>query len=96
MFRRILTDVRDCIRERRFVMTLHAEEEMNDDELKVYDVEQAIVAGAIVERQRDRATGVLKYRVRGPALSGEPIEMVVKFGATGKVVIITVYRAKER
>jgi hypothetical protein len=49
MFGRVLTDVQDCFRERRFVMTLHAEEEMNDDELTVYDAERAIMAGAIVE-----------------------------------------------
>jgi hypothetical protein len=96
MFGRTLADVRDCIRERRFVMTLHAEEEMNDDELTIYDVEHAIMAGAIEERQRDRITHEPKCRVKGPALSGDPIELVVKFGATRNVVIITVYRAKER
>jgi hypothetical protein len=36
MYRRTLADVQECIRERRFVMTLHAEEEMNDDELTIY------------------------------------------------------------
>jgi hypothetical protein len=96
MFGRTLADMQDCIRERRFVMTLHAEEEMNDDELTVYDVEHAIMAGAIEERQRDQTTREPKYRVKGPALGGEPIELVVKFGASGKVVIITVYRTKER
>ena len=96
MFGRPLTDVQDAFRECRFVMTLHAEEEMSDDELTIYDVEHAIMTGAIKERQRDRTTRETKYRVRGPALSGDPIELVIKFGATGKIVIITVYRAKER
>ena len=40
-------------------MTLHAEEEMNNDDLTIYDVESAILTGKIVERQRDRETAEL-------------------------------------
>ncbi len=34
-------------------MTVHAEEEMNDDGLTVFDVEHSILSGAIIERQKD-------------------------------------------
>ena len=44
-------------------MTLHAEEEMNNDDFTIYDVESAILTGKIVERQRDRETAELKYRI---------------------------------
>jgi len=47
--------------------------------------------GSILERQRDKATGEHKYRVRGNAVSERDIELVVKLGATGKMIIITVY-----
>jgi hypothetical protein len=43
------------IRTRQYVMTLHAEEEMNDDHLSVFDVERGILTGEIMERQRDIA-----------------------------------------
>ena len=42
-------------------MILHAEEEMNNDGLTIYDLESAILTGKIVERQRDRETAELKY-----------------------------------
>ena len=47
--------------------------------------------GDVVERQWDRVTGENKYRVRGMSLDGLMMETIVKLGATGKVVIITVY-----
>lgn len=91
MFDRILNRMRDKIRNREYVMTLHAEEEMNDDELTIYDVEHAILNGRIMERQRDRVTGEPKYRIRGNGVDNDEIEVVAKLSVTGKLVIITVY-----
>jgi len=50
VFERILKKIRDKILKREYVMTLHAEEEMNDDGLTVWDVEQSILNGTIIER----------------------------------------------
>jgi len=36
-----------------YVMTTHADEEADADDLSVYDVESAILTGTIVERQKD-------------------------------------------
>jgi len=38
MHDRILKQMRDKIRTRQYVMTLHAEEEMDDDRLSIFDV----------------------------------------------------------
>lgn len=90
MYSRILKKMRDCVRQRRYIMTAHAEEEMCHDELSVYDVERVILTGAILERQADRSTGELKYRVRGNTMREEAAEVVSKLGPTGKLVIMTV------
>jgi len=37
-------------------MTLHAEEEMVDDKLSIFDVERTILTGKIIERQKDHVT----------------------------------------
>lgn len=68
MFERILKQFREKVRNRQYVMTLHAEEEMNDDELTIFDVERAILTGEIVERQKDQATAEWKYLVSGKTL----------------------------
>ena len=92
MFQRVLKQMRDKVRNRQYVMTLHAEEEMSDDELTIFDVERGVLTGEIVERQKDAQTGEWKYLVRGHTVTGDDIVVVGKIGLTGKLVIITVYR----
>ena len=91
MFERILKRMREKILTRQYVMTLHAEEEMNDDGLTIYDVESGILTGEILERQKDRVTAEWKYRIRGETIDGGEVEVVAKLSLTGKMVIITVY-----
>ena len=91
MFGQVLWEIRSKVRSGDYVVTIHADEEMDDDQLAIGDVKGCILSGEVVERQRDRVTGESKYRVRGLSLDGLMMETIVKLGATGKVVIITVY-----
>ena len=52
MFDRILRRMRELVRTSQYVMTLHAEEEMEADGLSAFDIERCILTGRIVERQR--------------------------------------------
>ena len=92
MFQRVLRSMRDKVRLRQYVMTLHAEEEMSDDELTVFDVERGILTGEIAERQKDAETGEWKYLVKGQTVAGSEIVVIAKMSITAKLVIITVYR----
>ena len=92
MFQRILKQIREKVRQRQYVMTLHAEEEMSDDNLSIFDVERSLLTGEIVERQKDAITGEWKYLVKGDTVAGDDMVTVAKIGPTGKLVIITVYR----
>ena len=89
----ILRRMQEQIRNRQYVMTLHAEEEMDADDLSIFDVERGILTGRVIERQRDRETAEFKYVVEGRTLAGDLIVVVAKMGFTGKLVIITVYLA---
>jgi len=91
VFNLILKQMQEKIHKRDYVMTLHAEEEMNDDGLTIYDVECGILTGEIKERQKDRTTKEWKYRIRGQTLDGDEIEIIMKLSPTGKLVFITVY-----
>jgi hypothetical protein len=94
MYDRILQRFRDSIRSRDYVVTLHAEEEMDEDGLSVFDLESAVLTGEIVERQRDRLTREWKYIVNGSGLDGGTVGVVGKLSITGRLVIITVYRVQ--
>lgn len=92
MFQRMLNKIRDRVRCRQYVMTLHAEEEMSDDELSIFDVERCLLTGEIFERQKDMISGDWKYLVKGYTVTGDEMVAVIKISPTGKLVIITVYR----
>lgn len=92
MYERILNQLREKIRTRQYVMTIHADEEMDEDELSIFDVESVILSGKIIERQKDQGTGEWKYLVKGESLAGKSVVTVTKIGPTGKMILITVYR----
>ncbi|MCD6139337.1 MAG: DUF4258 domain-containing protein [Deltaproteobacteria bacterium] len=83
--------MREKIRTRQYVMTLHAEEEMDDDNFSIFDVERGILTGKIIERQKDRITAEWKYLIKGETVAGDPVVVVARLSITGKLVIITVY-----
>jgi len=58
----------------------------------MFDIECAILAGEIIERQRDNEKTQWKYLIRGPSLDGHQIIVVVKMSPNEKMVIITVFR----
>jgi hypothetical protein len=92
VFDRVLKRFREKIRRREYVMTIHAEEEMDDDGLTILDVESSVLTGRIVERQRDVRTREWKYVVSGAGVDGRPAGIVAKLSATGRLVILTTYR----
>jgi len=92
MYDRLLKRMRELIRARRYIMPLHAEDEMEADGLTIYNVESVILTGKIIERQKDRASAEWKYLVRGQSLTDETVRVAVKFSPTGKLVFITVFR----
>ena len=91
MYGRILKRIQEKIRTRQYVMTLHAEEEMDDDELSIFDIERCILTGEITERQKDRFTEEWKYVIEGQSIDGDKVGTVTKLSLTGKLIIITVY-----
>ncbi|MBI5416848.1 DUF4258 domain-containing protein [Candidatus Poribacteria bacterium] len=91
MLENILKYIREKVRYRQYIMTLHAEEEMNNDYLTIYDIESCLLTGKIIERQKDKVTAEWKYKIKGQVFNGNEVEVIVKLSITGKLVIITVY-----
>ncbi len=91
MFDHILNQIQEKVRSREYLLTLHAEDEMIDDGLTYFDVENALLTGRIVGRQKDRQTDEWKYVVEGRTHGSEIAVIVSKFTYSRKLVIITVY-----
>jgi uncharacterized DUF497 family protein len=84
--------MRESIRNNNYVMTLHAEEEMDNDNLTIFDIEGVILTGKIIERQKDQITTEWKYLIEGLTLENSAAVVVAKMSPTNTLVIITVYR----
>ena len=86
-----ISQFRHLIRTLNYVVSTHAAEELEDDNLNILDLENVVLTGEIIERQRDTKTREVKCIVAGITLDGTAAEAVVKVGVTGKLVVITVY-----
>ena len=87
--------IREKIRLREYDMTVHAMEEMAEDDLDILDVEHAILNGRVVKRSKRDARGI-KYILEGLTFDSEKlIGIVGRLGASARFLIITVYEIKE-
>jgi hypothetical protein len=64
VFEPVLHRIQAKIRTLDYVMTIHADEEMDDDGLTILDVEQVILTGQIVKRQGDHNNVDWKYLIK--------------------------------
>jgi hypothetical protein len=73
-------------------MTIHAAEEMAEDDLTILDIEHAVLSGRVVETQRDDPRGT-KHVLQGAARDGSTLVGVVgRFPGDDRYLIITVYK----
>ena len=86
-----ITRIRECIRSLNYVVSIHAAEELDDDNITILDLENIIFSGEIIERQRDTRTREVKCVIRGHTLDEGQAETVIKIGPTGKLYVITAY-----
>lgn len=72
-------------------MTVHAMEEMAEDDLDVLDIEEAVLNGRVVRTNRREPRGTI-YTVEGTILDGAKLIGVVgRFHSNSRLLIITVY-----
>ena len=91
MLRLSIVRVRDLVRSLNYVVSLHAAEELEDDNLTILDLENILLTGRIVEQQKDRKTRETKTVIRGRILDGREGEAVVKVNLSGVLYVVTVY-----
>ena len=88
---RLIDRIRRKILLRDYDLTIHAIEEMADDDHDGLDIEHAVLNGQVVRRYRHDPRGT-KYTIQGLAVDGERLVGIVgRFHAADRFLIITVY-----
>jgi hypothetical protein len=86
-----ISELRDLVRNLNYVVTHHAADELEDDDLTIFDLENIVFTRRIIERQHDDKTDETKYLIIGDTVEGYEAETIVKIGFTGALIFITVY-----
>lgn len=88
----VLQKIRQKILQKQYVFSSHAIDEMIEDEIKPFeidDVKHCLISGIVRKRETD--FNGTKYTVLGETNDGWQLEVVVRFRADGKLLIITNY-----
>jgi hypothetical protein len=76
-------------------MTVHAMEEMAEDDLDIVDIEQAIFTGQVIRSEKDDPRGT-KHVVEGLATDSENrVGVVGGFQGSKRYIILTVYEVSK-
>jgi hypothetical protein len=86
--------MRQAIREQRYRISSHANEEMSEDELVAEDVESIILTGQIGQRFTRDPRGT-RYEVVGDTIDGRRAYVVCRFLPSSVLLIITTYVEEE-
>jgi len=83
--------IRRAVREGRYEFTVHALEEMDEEDLTEVDVRHALLHGSLVAQLTDDPRGI-RFVVRGTPMDEDiETEVVCRFLPSGLLRIITVY-----
>ena len=91
MYKGELTAMQLCLQEGRASLTNHAYDETQDDGFFVFDLEQCVYTGTIVERQWDEGFQNWKYVMYGKSADEEDLAVVVQIDRNQHLVFITTY-----
>jgi hypothetical protein len=87
--------IRRAIREGRYEFTIHALEEMDDDDLDEADVRFAVLHGEISSELTDDPRGIRFVVLGTTGDKARFLEVVCRFLPSGLLRIITVYQLEE-
>ena len=88
-----ISKIRNLVRSKNYVVSHHAADELEDDNLTILDLESIVFTGRIIERQHDQNTDETKHLIIGSTIDSYEAETIVKIGITGTLIFITVYVA---
>ena len=86
----ILARIRRKIRKREYILTQHAKDRMREDDIRIFDIEHAILQGGIRKKEIDDPRGT-RWEIVGPSSGGIELGVVLRFLPSDDLLIITAY-----
>ena len=92
--KRIIEKLRELVREERYQISVHANEEMANDLLMAIDVENTILTGAITKKFTKDPRGV-RYEVTSQACDDRSVTVICRIVPGNWLRIVTVFELAE-
>ncbi len=87
---KVLNRICQAIRDQKYRISSHANEEMSEDELKAEDIENIILTGRIARKFTYDQRGT-RYEIVGDTTDGRYAYVVCRFLSSDVLLIITAY-----
>ncbi len=92
--KRPIDKLRDLVREEKYQISVHANEEMSSDSLVVVDIENAVLSGKITKRFTKEPRGT-RYEITGQACDGRSVAVICRILGNGWLRIVTVFALED-
>jgi hypothetical protein len=92
--KRVIDKLRDLVREERYQISIHANQEMANDLLVAIDVENTVLTGTITKKFTKDPRGV-RYDVTGQACDGRSVTVICRIVAGNWLRIVTVFELSD-
>ena len=86
----IILKIRELIFNGKYEITLHADEEAQEDNVNISDIKKAIETGEIIKKFTQDVRGT-RYKINGLTNDGGSLNVIVRFNSIGEVRILTVF-----
>lgn len=86
----IIQKIRSYVKEQKYRITIHAQQEAADDYLEKDDIENIIFTGQVIRKLTHDPRGT-RYVIKGKCNDGRTAYLVCRFLEIEKMSIITVY-----
>lgn len=87
---KILQKIQNCIKSGGWEITMHSDEEAQDDEITISDIKHVIKTGKIVKKYSHDPRGT-RYKLLGKLPDGRFLNLIFKFNSLNELRIITVF-----
>lgn len=87
---RELERIQKAVREQRYRISSHANEEMSNDDLQVRDIENILLAGKIIQRFTHDPRGT-RYELAGKTIDNRHACVVCRFLQSDLLLVITAF-----
>jgi len=90
---KIINRIRDAIYEQKYRVSLHANEEMSEDDIEINDIESIVLTGSISRKFTHDPRGA-RYEIIGKTTDGRQGFVICRFLPSKVLLVITAYVEK--